>query len=71
MLTIIEQDIAAGNGITVIDPQGKLVKDILGMPTLLKRAEDVVLFDLGSDKFPIPLNPFCSQQKREDCQKDV
>ncbi|MBK8025758.1 MAG: type IV secretion system DNA-binding domain-containing protein [Chloroflexi bacterium] len=55
---LIHQDIAAGRGVAVIDPHGKLVDDILANSIPLERHQDVVLLDCSSDAYPVPLNPF-------------
>ncbi|MBI1258519.1 MAG: hypothetical protein GC204_13710 [Chloroflexi bacterium] len=58
LLNLIHQDIAAGRGVAVIDPHGKLIDDILTTSVPPKRAKDVVLLDCGRSDFPVPLNPF-------------
>jgi hypothetical protein len=55
---MIDEDIAAGEGVGVIDPHGKLVNDILELSISQKRLGDVVLFRCGDKNFPVPLNPF-------------
>ena len=54
---LIHQDIAAGRGVAVIDPHGKLVSDILRTSIPETRASDVVVLDLANDDYPPPLNP--------------
>lgn len=54
---LVAQDIAAGCGVAVIDPHGKLIEDILAtIPTT--RADEVVLLNCGQTDYPVPLNPF-------------
>lgn len=55
---IIHQDIAAGKGVGVIDPHGKLVRDILRTSIPPEREDDVVLVDFAQTDYPPPLNPF-------------
>jgi hypothetical protein len=52
---LIQQDIAAGRGVAVIDPHGKLIADIL--KTVGQRSSDVVLLECGRSEYPVPLNP--------------
>ena len=56
MHNMIRQDIAAGHGVTVIDPHGDLVEDILYQSIPAGREEDVVLFDLDENRRTIGLN---------------
>ncbi len=62
MYHMICQDIAAGEGVVVIDPHGALVKSILrgGIPA--RREADVVVLDLGQTDYPLPLNVFAGTQ---------
>lgn len=55
---IIHQDIAAGKGVGVIDPHGKLVNDILRSSIPESRENDVVLLEVANTSYPPPLNPF-------------
>ena len=55
---LIHQDIAAGRGVAVIDPHGKLIDDILAASIPASRLEDVVLLECGQTEYPVPLNPF-------------
>ncbi len=50
------QDIEAGKGVAVIDPHGDLVGDILACSIPKEREQDVVLFDIRDQKYPIGLN---------------
>ncbi|NLF76924.1 MAG: hypothetical protein GX573_14595 [Chloroflexi bacterium] len=59
---IIHQDIAAGKGVGVIDPHGKLVRDILRTSIPPEREEDVVLVDFAQTEYPPPLNPFAMSE---------
>jgi len=55
---IIHRDIKAGKGVGVIDPHGKLVRDILRCSIPEEREDDVVLVDFSQAAYPPPLNPF-------------
>jgi hypothetical protein len=54
---LIHQDIAAGRGVAVIDPHGKLVRDILQVSIPPERENDVIVLDLANEAYPPPLNP--------------
>lgn len=58
LLNLIHQDIAAGRGVAVIDPQRKLIDDLLARSIPPERQKDVILLDCGRDDYPVPLNPF-------------
>lgn len=55
---VIHQDIAAGKGVGVIDPHGRLVRDILRSSIPPEREDDVVIVDMARTDYPPPLNPF-------------
>jgi hypothetical protein len=55
LLNMMSQDIAAGRGVGVIDPQGDLVEDIL-LQIPLERAQDVILLDGRDTEQPLALN---------------
>jgi hypothetical protein len=55
---LIQQDIASGETVIVIDPHGKLIDDILAASIPESRAHDVVHLRLGESEHPVPLNPF-------------
>ncbi len=57
---MIQQDIAMGNGVGVIDPHGDLYKEILNNGIPKERAADVVLFDMEDKEYPIALNLLAS-----------
>jgi hypothetical protein len=57
MHNLINQDIAAGRGVGVIDPHGKLISDILRCSIPDSRIDDVVIIDIADEEFPPPLNP--------------
>lgn len=59
---LIHQDIAAGHGVAVLDPHGKLVSDILRVSIPPGREKDVVVLDLNNEDFPPPLNPLIGIQ---------
>ncbi|NLF74312.1 MAG: type IV secretion system DNA-binding domain-containing protein [Chloroflexi bacterium] len=54
---LIHQDIAAGQGVAVVDPHGKLIDDILAASIPDNRLDDVVLLECGRMDTPVPLNP--------------
>jgi hypothetical protein len=54
---LIISDIAAGRGLTLIDPHGDLVEAVLRcIPS--RRTNDVILFDAGDREYPLSYNPF-------------
>jgi hypothetical protein len=55
---LIHQDIAAGNGVAVLDPHGDLVADILRCSIPPEREKDLVIWDLSDREYPPPLNLF-------------
>jgi len=57
MHNLIHQDIKNGKGVGVIDPHGKLVRDILRASIPDNRIGDVVLIDIADENNPPPLNP--------------
>lgn len=57
LLNIALSDIAAGDGLCLLDPHGDLVEDVLlRLPP--ERLNDVILFDPGDIDFPFGLNLF-------------
>lgn len=58
MLRLIQADILAGHGVAVIDPQGKLVQDVLNTCIPSNRIDDVVLLECRRTDYPVPINPF-------------
>ncbi len=55
---LIEQDIAAGRAVVVIEPKGDLVDDVLArIPA--ERRDDVVVLD-AADSAPVGLNPLAA-----------
>ncbi len=51
LATMIRQDIAAGNGIALLDPHGDLVEKIVaGIPE--KRREDLIYFNVPDGSSP-------------------
>ena len=60
---LIQQDIAAGHGVVVIEPKGDLVADVLGhIPA--ERRDDVVVLD-AADPAPVGLNPLSAGGRPE------
>ncbi|MEZ4671449.1 MAG: type IV secretion system DNA-binding domain-containing protein [Anaerolineae bacterium] len=53
---LIHQDIQAGRGVSVVDPHGTLVRDVLRWSIPLEREPDVIVLDLANEAFPPPLN---------------
>ena len=55
MENLLKSDMAAGNGLALLDPHGEFVDNILEhIPT--NRINDVILFDVGDTDFPIGFN---------------
>ena len=55
LLSLIKQDMNAGNGICAIDPHGDLIDDIVAnVPE--SRLSDVILFDPADSEYPIGFN---------------
>ncbi|MEO8391730.1 MAG: DUF87 domain-containing protein [Chloroflexota bacterium] len=58
--TLIQQDIARGAGVAVIDPHGQLVQDVLRNSIPPQREADVVVLDIANQAYPPPFNPLSS-----------
>jgi hypothetical protein len=57
LLNMALQDIAAGDGLCLLDPHGDLVEDVLArVPP--SRAQDVILFDPADIEYPLGVNLF-------------
>ena len=64
LLSMIAQDIAAGNGFAVLDPHGDLIDDVLArIPA--ERAGDVILFDPADEDFPVGFNILSAHSETE------
>lgn len=64
LLNLILQDLAAGQGLAVLDPHGDLIDDILArMPE--ERAGDVCLIDPSDADFPVGLNVLSAHSDSE------
>jgi predicted DNA-binding transcriptional regulator AlpA len=64
LLSIAVQDMAAGNGLAVLDPHGDLVEDILArVPE--ERAKDVILFDPADEAYPVGFNILSAHSELE------
>jgi hypothetical protein len=64
LLNMIRQDLAAGEGIAVLDPHGDLIDSILHyVPD--NRISDVVLFDPSDAEFPIGFNILSANSELE------
>ncbi len=61
---MIMQDIKEGQGVSVIDPHGDLIDDILPLIPP-KRAEDVILFDPSDTERPMGLNMLEAQTEEQ------
>lgn len=53
---LIHQDIAHGKTLLVIDPHGDLVANILNISIPIVREEDVIVFDIANEDYPVGLN---------------
>lgn len=66
---LIEQDIAAGRAVVVIEPKGDLVDDVLArVPD--DRRDDVVVLD-AADSAPVGLNPLADAHARPEVTADL
>jgi len=64
LLSMIAQDIGAGNGFAVLDPHGDLIDDVLArIPA--ERAGDVILFDPADEAFPVGFNILSAHSELE------
>ena len=64
LLSMIAQDIAAGNGFAVLDPHGDLIDDVLArIPA--ERAGDVIVFDPADEAFPVGFNILSAHSELE------
>lgn len=64
LLNLVLQDLAAGQGLAVLDPHGDLIDDILArMPE--HRAADVCLIDPSDADFPVGLNVLSAHSDSE------
>jgi hypothetical protein len=64
LLSMAVQDMAAGNGLAVLDPHGDLVEDILArVPE--ERAKDVILFDPADETYPVGFNILSAHSELE------
>lgn len=67
LLSLIVQDIEAGNGVAVIDPHGDLIEAILTyIPE--KRVQDVVIIDPSDSDYPVAFNMLFAHS---DVEKEV
>lgn len=55
LFSMIQQDIANGEGVAVLDPHGDLIDRVLGIIPQ-ERVKDVVLLDPADEQFVIPFN---------------
>lgn len=62
---MIQQDIAKGRGVAVLDPENRLIPDILKMSIPERRKGDVVIWDLDDWRYPPPLNPLAAADDAE------
>lgn len=64
LLSMVAQDIEAGNGFAVLDPHGDLIEDILArIPP--GRVDDVILFDPADEAFPVGFNILSAHSELE------
>lgn len=64
MLSYIKGDMEAGRGVTVVEPNGKLIRDVLRYVPK-HRVDDVVLIRAGDVDCPFQLNPLVSGEGLE------
>jgi len=67
LFSMIQQDIANGEGLAVLDPHGDLIDRVLGVIPP-ERVNDVVLFDPADEQFVIPFNILSA---RSDFEKQL
>ena len=68
-LHLIEQDMAAGRSVVVIEPKGDLIRDVLDrVPT--NRIDDVVLIDPTDPDAVVGINPFASSHGQGELVAD-
>jgi excisionase family DNA binding protein len=61
---LVAQDIEAGNGVTVIEPHGDSIENIIArIPE--RRLKDVILLDPGDEEFPVGFNILQAQSELE------
>jgi len=64
LLNLITQDIEQGRGLTVLDPHGDLIEEVIThIPE--ERLKDVVLVDPSDDEYPIGLNLLSAYSEAE------
>ncbi|HEX5758580.1 MAG TPA: type IV secretion system DNA-binding domain-containing protein [Thermoanaerobaculia bacterium] len=64
LVSLILQDIAAGNGVGVLDPHGDLVDEVLArLPE--ERAQDVILFDPADPEYVVGWNMLSASSEAE------
>lgn len=68
LLGQIVQDLAAGRGVFVLDPNGDLIDDVLARVSGYKRQRDVVLLDLQSTTVAFGLNVFACPNPNDPIQ---
>lgn len=66
MHQLIQHDIAQGRGVAVLDPENRLIPEILEMSIPESRKDDVVILDVGDRAYPPPINPFPSSDDVEE-----
>ncbi len=64
LLSLMAQDIQAGNGFALLDPHGDLVDDVLALIPP-DRIQDVILFDPADEKYPVAFNVLSAQSDLE------
>ena len=62
----IHHDIQKGKGVGVLDPHGKLVRDILRLSIPDDRIDDVIVLDIRNFEYPPPLNPLQAPGRDEN-----
>lgn len=64
LLSMIAQDLEAGNGLAVLDPHGDLIDDVLThIPA--DRVQDVIVFDPADESFPVGFNVLSAHSELE------
>lgn len=64
LLSLIAQDLRAGNGLAVLDPHGDLIDQVVSLVPE-ERLSDVILFDPSDEEYPIGFNILSAHSELE------
>jgi hypothetical protein len=69
LINLITQDMAAGQTVVVVDPQGDLVSDVLArVPD--SRRDDIIVLDPADTSAPVGLNPLLTRNRNPEVVAD-